>query len=74
MLEWSSEQDVYSEAFSTEKKIGTYVSDGMPVAENKGYKEYSLAMQLMRTKPKKAIANRNYSNKPPYTRPVRTVV
>lgn len=44
MLELSNEREIYFDALNTEKKSTTYVTEDMPVAESKGYEEYSKEM------------------------------
>ena len=45
MLELSNEREIYFDALNTEKKSRTYVTEDMPVAKSKGYKEYSKEIQ-----------------------------
>ena len=69
MLEWRSKQDVYAVDDHNANTLANYLYEDKPEAESKIQEELNLPMQPMRTTP-----NQNYSNKPPYTRPVRTVV
>ena len=46
MLGLSNEREIYFDALNTEKKKSTtYVTEDMPVAKSKGYKEYSKEIQ-----------------------------
>lgn len=70
MLEWRRDQDVYVVDDDNANTLANYLYEDKPEAESKIQEELSLPMQPTRTTPTKE----NYSNKPPYTRSVRTVV